>query len=867
VSATLCRACGTAALTSQARFCHACGSPLASSADRQGQRAGDAPLIGRTWELSTLRGILDEAVDGAGCVVSITGPAGIGKSRLAREAAAIAGARGIGVFGAYCESHACDIPFRTLAQLLRAVFEIDQHPTGIARGLLRERFRGAGAEDLLLLDDLLGIRDPSAPLPGVAPDARRRRLLTLLNSASLARTAPAVYLIEDAHWIDRASESMLANMLAVLTHTPSLVLITYRPEYRGALSRISGAQGLALRPLGGAQASALTAELLGADGSVTEVAAQVTARAAGNPFFAEEIVRDLAERGVLRGRRGDYLRGADAADAHVPATLQATIGARIDRLDPTAKRTLHAAAVIGLRFGGSILGAVDEKADVVGLIDAELVDHAGFAPAAEYTFRHPLIRAVAYESQLKSDRATLHRRLAAAIEESQDSGDGNAALIAEHLEAAADLKAAFTWHMRAAAWSRNRDVGAARARWRRAQQVADRVPETDPARLSMRIAPRTLLCGTESRVGGRGNDAEFAELHDLCTAAGDERSLAIGMAGLNQARFMSSRVREASFLATELAQLLEKIADPALTVSLSSAVLCPKLEAGEATEALRLARRVIDLAEGDLGKGKLIFAVPLPTAIAIRGLARSCLGMPGWQTDFEQAMVHARTLDAFSFSSVSWYAHVMPLTYGVQRHDSTMLRDTADTLALAERTGDDLGRDLARAARGIVLIHNGGSDREAGLALLISVCERDGAWQRSSSSVLSIAEAYVAREKARLGDTEDAIDLARRAVERLIATGSVMWAIPATAKLVDVLLTRGLQRDLAEADAVIQRWTELTTDLGVTLREVWSLRMRAQLARARREETGSRELRERYQRKSAEFGFKGHIALAAAMQG
>ena len=155
------------------------------------------------------------------------------------------------------------------------------------------------------------------PLPEVAPDARRRRLITLINSASLARRTPAVYVVEDAHWIDEASESMLANLLAVLPHTPSLVLITYRPEYRGALGRLPGAQVVALRPLSGAQASALTTELLGAHGSVTEVAAQVTARAAGNPFFAEEIVRDLAERGVLHGRRGEYQSHADATDVQV----------------------------------------------------------------------------------------------------------------------------------------------------------------------------------------------------------------------------------------------------------------------------------------------------------------------------------------------------------------------------------------------------------------------------------------------------------------------------------------------------------------------------------------------------------------------
>ena len=839
--------------------------PLLAQGDQRGGSRTDAPLVGRTWELNTLGGILDEAVRGAGCIVSLTGPAGIGKSRLARETAAIAVARGIPVYSSHCESHTCDIPFRALAQLLRAALEIEQRATDVARSLVRERFPGAVPEDLLLLDDLLGIRDPSVPLPELAPDARRRRLIALINSASLARSTPAVYVIEDAHWIDEASESMLANLLAVLPHTPSLVMITYRPEYRGALARLTGAQVVALRPLSGAQASALTTELLGADGSVAEVAAQVTARAAGNPFFAEEIVRDLAERGVLHGRRGEYHSRADSDDVHVPATLQATIGARIDRLGATVKRTLNAAAVIGMRFDADMLTALDGEADLSALLETDLVDQVRFGPHAEYAFRHPLIRAVAYESQLKSDRAQLHRRLAEALEESEDSQDDNAALIAEHLEAAADVRGAFTWHMRAATWSRNRDVGAARARWQRAKNMADRMPENDRDRLSMRIAPRTLLCGTDFRVGRSGDDAEFAELRELCTTADDQRSLAIGMAGLIQARFMSSHVWEAAHLATELAALLDKIADPTLTVSLSSAILSAKHEAGDVTAVLRFARRVIDLSEGDLGQGKLIFAVPVPTAIAMRGLARSCLAMAGWQADFDQAMTHARTLDAFSFSGVSWYAYVTPLIYGVARPYAAMLRDTADTLAMAEQTSDDLGLDLARGARGIVLIHNGGSDRDAGLQLLASVCEREGVWQRSFSSILAITQAYVAREKARRGDIDEALDAARHAVEHLSAAGSVMWNMAATAALVDVLLTRRLARDVDEADSVVQKWTSQTCELGVTLHEVWSLRMRAQLARARKEDSAFRELRDRYRRKATELGFEGHIAFAAAL--
>ena len=115
---------------------------------------------------------------------------------------------------------------------------------------------------------------------------------------------------------------------------------------------------MALRPLNEAQASALTAELLGDDPSISRLAERVAARAAGNPFFTEEMVRDLAERGVLQGGSGAYLLRGDVEDASVPATLQATIGARIDRLDSNAKQTLNAAAVIGSRFDTDLLGAL-----------------------------------------------------------------------------------------------------------------------------------------------------------------------------------------------------------------------------------------------------------------------------------------------------------------------------------------------------------------------------------------------------------------------------------------------------------------------------------------------------------------------------
>ena len=257
-------------------------------------------------------------------------------------------------------------------------------------------------------------------MPDIEGDARRRRLTALVNAASLARSEPALYVIEDAHWIDEVSESMLADFFAVIRQTPSMVLITYRPEYHGTLTTIPGAQTLSLRPLNTEQTEALIGELLGTDASVHGLAGVIAERADGNPFFAEEMVRDLAERGAVRGTRGSYLLHGNVADATVPATLHAVIAARVDRLSPAAKRTLNAAAVVGSRFSPELLTALGIDPVLDELVAGELIDQIGFTPKIEYVFRHPLIRAVAYESQLKSDRAELHRRLAAAIEQRGD---------------------------------------------------------------------------------------------------------------------------------------------------------------------------------------------------------------------------------------------------------------------------------------------------------------------------------------------------------------------------------------------------------------------------------------------------------------
>src|SRR6202012_5253410 len=334
---------------------------------------------------------------------------------------------------------------------------------------------------------------------------------------------------------------------------------------------------------------------------------------------------------------------------------------------------------------------------------------------------HPLIRMVAYESQLKSDRAESHRRLGAAIEaRSPASADENAALIPEHLEAAGNLHAAYGWQMRAATWATNRDIAAARLSWERARSIADALPPDDPGRAAMRISPRTMLCGTGWRVHADAAADRFDELRELCSAAGDKASLGIATAGLVVGYAHQDRVREASQLASEAWALAESVGDATLTVGLSFPVIYGKIESAEWCDVLRLSQAVIDLADGDPSKGRS----PLALALASRCMARYFLGQPGWPEDLRQGLAMARHADPASYAGVVGYTYLLGIPFGALRPDDSALREIEDALRIAERSSDDVVVGFPQATLALALVHRQkAAERDRGQQLAAGVSE------------------------------------------------------------------------------------------------------------------------------------------------
>jgi class 3 adenylate cyclase/tetratricopeptide (TPR) repeat protein len=386
-----------------------------------------ARFVGRAEELDRLADALDRVRRGQGQVVAVVADAGLGKSRLYAEFLDSPHAHNCLVLETGCLSYR-KAPYLPVIELLRSYFHVAEHDPPFKT---REKVVGKLASLDLALDVLgppclwlLDVPVDDARWEQLDPEQRRRRAQDAVRMLLLqeSRVHPAIVVFEDLHWIDTESQEFLDGLVETLGPARLLLLVNYRPEYRHGWSGYAYYRLLRIDGLPPATADELIDALLGPDPSLEPLKQLLAGRTDGNPLFIEETIQTLRDTRALVGERGRHRLTLAVEALRVPATVQAVLAARIDRLPDDLKRLLQCAAVIGTEVPFALLREVSEvpaaelRASLAGLQATEFLHESRLFPDLEYAFRHTLTHDVAYASIVHERRRMLHARIAEAIE-------------------------------------------------------------------------------------------------------------------------------------------------------------------------------------------------------------------------------------------------------------------------------------------------------------------------------------------------------------------------------------------------------------------------------------------------------------------
>jgi class 3 adenylate cyclase/tetratricopeptide (TPR) repeat protein len=389
---------------------------------------GLSRFVGRDAEMHALQQALEQAGVGHGQIVAVVGEPGVGKSRLFYEFTRSHRIQRWLILESSSASYGKATPYLPIVDLIKTYCQIEAHDDGRK---IREKLTGK----LLALDRaleptlpaLLALLDVAVDDPqwrDLDPPQRRQRTLDAVKRLLLreSQAQPLLLVFEDLHWIDSETQALLDNLLESVPTAPLLLLVNYRPEYQHGWGNKTYYTQLRIDPLRPESAEELLRDLLGDDIAFQPFKRRLVERTEGNPFFLEEIVRTLVETKVLTGARGGYRLTKALEEIQVPATVQAVLAARIDRLPPEEKRLLQSAAVIGEHVPFTLLRAVVETSEeefrrgLTHVQAAEFLYETSLFPELEYSFKHGLTYQVAYNSLLHERRRALHAQLVAAIE-------------------------------------------------------------------------------------------------------------------------------------------------------------------------------------------------------------------------------------------------------------------------------------------------------------------------------------------------------------------------------------------------------------------------------------------------------------------
>jgi len=617
---------------------------------------GLSSFVGRGSEIDQLHRVLERAGEGRGQVMAIGGEPGVGKSRLVFELTNSRRVEGWLVLEAGSVSYGKAVAYLPVVDLLKGYFGIDDRDT-------HQDIRGKITGKVLALDRDLGtitsavlalldvpVEDPQ--WLALEPAHRRRRMLDGLSRLLLRETQvqPVLLVVEDLHWIDSETQVFLDGLIERLPGARLLLLVTYRPEYRHEWGNKTYYAQVRLDALPPESVEALLDTFLGFDSSIRGLKNLLASRAEGNPLFLEESVRSLVETRALVGQRGAYQLAQPIEAVQMPATVQATLASRIDRLPPEQKRLLETAAVIGKDFPFALLQAITDETEEVlhlglsHLHSAEFLRETAFLPEPTYTFKHGLTHEVTYGTLLQDRRKALHARIVGVIERSYPDR------LTEHVERLAyhalngglwPLALHYSRQSGSKAFERsaNRETVAA---LEQALTALAHLPE-DPEMLAAAIDVRLLMRSVLLQLGQLERTARYLkEAEVLALRLGDRQRLAWVWAYTTTALLFAGEPVPAMAVGEKARALADEVGDTGLRASARTPLAHACRERGDLRRSIAIFTEAIDLLTGDLARQR--FGQAIPPAVYARGMAALCLAELGDFAEAERLGTEARVL-------------------------------------------------------------------------------------------------------------------------------------------------------------------------------------------------------------------------------
>jgi len=794
------------------RLYHVLGESGATSRLDVAQPRGLTPLVGRESEVTLLIERWSQAKAGHGQVVLLSGEGGIGKSRLvqvlkdhmANEPHVRWECRSV----LYYQNTA----LYPLTDLFHRILQWQQHETRDNKlGQLEQvlsQYRLPLEETVPLFAPLLALpltENRYRPLT-LSPQRQRQKTLETIVAIllELAEHQPVLFIVEDLHWTDPTTLELLNLVIEQIPTTSILTVLTCRPHFQPAWHHRSYITEMTLNHLSHAQVEQIVTGVTVGKTLPAEVLQQIIAKTDGVPLFVEELTKSLLELGHLKAVDGHYELVGSLSTLTIPATLQDSLMARLDRL-VTAKGIAQYAAVIGRQFAYPLLQAVSQvdeatlQRELGRLVEAELVYQRGVPPQAYYFFKHALIQDTAYESLLKSTRQQYHQRIAQVLEaQFPETVAAEPELLAQHYTEAGLITQAIPYWQRAGQQASVRSANLeAVSHLTKGLEVLQFLPET-PERLQQELTFHIALGAPLMVTKGYGA-AEVEQCYTRALALsrqmGESPQLFLALCGLYRFYLLRAELQTARELGGQLLSLAQRLQDPALLLEAHGALGQTFFWLGE-----------FPLAQVHIEQGIALYDTQQHHAHAFlqgrdpgvecssyAGVIRWCLGYPNQALKRKnEALTLARELShPFSLTFALGFAGFLHIL----RREGQATQEYAEaTIALSTEQGFAHWLVGGMIFRGWALAEQG----DEGLA---QICQGIAAWRDAGeelarpSCLVLLAEAYV-----KGGRAEEGLSILAEAFALVHKTGERIYAAELYRLQGELLLTRSAHQTV-EAEA------------------------------------------------------------------